>query len=69
MQVPLNSRAINAVYDLPAAVECEYIKFTKNMMEKKLGGGFKTLTIQGSEWMNREGQVVSKIDLKPITKV
>ena len=32
-------------------------------------GGFKTLTIQGSEWMNKDSRVVNMIDLKPIAKV
>ena len=35
VQVPLDSRVINAFYDLPTAVECEYTQFAKNMMVKK----------------------------------
>ena len=36
---------------------------------KKWGKVFKTLTVSGSEWMNEERRVVSRIDLKPIAKV
>lgn len=35
VQVPLNSRVINAFYDLATAVECEYTKFAEKMTIKK----------------------------------
>ena len=35
VQVPLDSRVINAFYDLPTAVECEYTQFAENMTVKK----------------------------------
>lgn len=35
VQVPLNSRVINALYDLATVVECEYTKFTEKMTIKK----------------------------------
>lgn len=55
VQVPLDSRLINAFYDLPIVIECEYTQFAENMTVKKQGEVFKTLTIFGSEWMNEEG--------------
>lgn len=58
-----NSRVINAFYDLRTVVECENTKFNKNMTVKKWG------TVLGSEWMNEEGRVVSRINLKPTAKV
>lgn len=52
-----------------AVIDCEYTKFAKNIIVKKWGEVFKTLTIAGNEWMNEEGRVVNKIDLKSIAKV
>ena len=69
MQVPLDSRVIITFYDLPSVIDCEYTKFAKNITIKKCGEVFKTLTIQGSDWMNEEGKVVNMIDLKLITNV
>ena len=54
VQVPLDSRVINAFYDLPTAVECEYTQFAENMTVKKQGKVFKTLIVLSSEWMNEE---------------
>lgn len=31
--------------------------------------GFKTLTGEGSKWVNEEARVINGIDLKPNTKV
>ena len=67
--MPLESRVINAFYDLLAVIDCEYTKFTENMTVKKWGEVFKTLTIQGSEWMNKKSRVVNRIELIPIAKV
>ena len=69
VQVPLDSQVINAFYDLPAVIDCEYTKFVENMIVKKCRKVFKTLTVISSEWMNKEGIVVNRIDLKPIAKV
>ena len=49
VQVPLDSRVINAFYNLHAIIDCEYLKFAENMSVKKWGEVFKTLTIVGSE--------------------
>ena len=38
-------------------------------MVKKWGEVFKTSTVPDSKWINEEGRVVSKIDLKLIAKV
>lgn len=69
IQVPLDSRVINAFHDLPIVINCEYTKFAENVTVKKQGEVFKTLTVQGSEWMNKESRVVSMIDFKPIARV
>lgn len=69
MQVTLDTRVINAFYDLPPMIEYKYTKFDENMTVKKWGEFFRTLTVQGSEWMNKEERVVNRIDLKPIAKV
>lgn len=50
-------------------IDCKYTKFVENMTVKKYGEVFKTFTLQSTEWMNEEGRVVNRIDLKPITKV
>ena len=31
VQVPLDSRVINTFYNLPAIIDCEYLKFAQNM--------------------------------------
>lgn len=69
MQVTLDTRVTNAFYDLPPMIECEYTKFAENMTMKKWGEVFRTLTVQGSDCMNKEARVVNRIDLKPIAKV
>lgn len=67
--MPLESRVINAFYDLLDVIDCEYTKVAQNMIVKKWREVFKTLSIQGSEWMNKENRVVNRIELKPVTKV
>ena len=69
VQVPLNSRVINVFYDLPPVIDCEYTKFTENMTVNRWGEVLKTFTIQGSKWINEEGIMVNRIDLKHIAKV
>ena len=69
VQVPLNSRVINVFYDLPPVIDCEYTKFAENMTVNKWGEVFKTFIVQGSKWINEEGIVVNRIDLKHIAKV
>ena len=49
VQVPLDSQVINAFYDLPAVVDCEYTKFAENMTVKKWGKVFETLNVIGNE--------------------
>ena len=39
------------------------------MTVKKWGEVFKTIIVASSKWMNDEGIVVNRIDLKPIAKV
>lgn len=39
------------------------------MTHKKWNSVLKTLTVVGSSWENDEGQVINRIELKPITKV
>ena len=69
VQIPLDSQVVNAFNDLLAVFDCEYTKFAENMIIKKWGEVFKTLTVVSHEWMNEEGRVVNKIDLKSIAKV
>lgn len=67
--VPLDSHVINAFYNLPAEINCEYAKLLDKLTPKKWNTIFTTLTIEGASWANEEGRVVNKIDLKPIAKV
>ena len=67
--VPLDSRIINAFYNLYAEINCEYAKLLDKLTPKKWNTIFITLTIDGALWANEEGCVVNKIDLKPIAKV
>ena len=67
--VPLDSRVINAFYNLPAEITCEYAKLHDKLTPKKWITSFTILTIEGASWVNEEGRVVNMIDLKPITKV
>ena len=67
--VPLDSRVINAFYNLPSKVDWEYAKLLGNITPQKWNKIFKTLTIEGASWDNEEWCVINKIDLKPIAKV
>ena len=67
--VPLDSRVINAFYNLPAEITCEYAKLRDKLTQKKWTTIFTTLTIEGVSWANKEGCVVNRIDLKPIANV
>ena len=67
--VPLDSRVINAFYNLPAEINCEYAKLLGKLIPKQWNTIFTTLTIEGASWANEEGRVVNRIDLKPIAKV
>ena len=67
--VPLDSYIINAFYNLPAEINCEYAKLRDKLTPKKWNTIFTTLTIEGASWVNEEGRVVNRIDLKPIAKV
>ena len=61
--VPLDSRVINAFYNLPAEIACEYAKLRDKLTLKKWNTIFKTLTIEGASRVNEEGHVINKIDL------
>lgn len=39
------------------------------MTPKKWNNVLKTLTVEGGSWVNEEGRVINKINLKPIVKV
>ena len=67
--VLLESRVINAFYNLPTEINCEYAKLRDKLTPKKWTTIFTTLTIEGASWANEEGHVVNRIDLKPIAKV
>ena len=67
--VPLDSRVINAFYNLPAETNYEYAKLLDKLTPKKWNIIFTTLTIEGASWANEEGRIVNRIDLKPIAKV
>ena len=41
----------------------------ENMTTKKLSDVLRTLTVEGSSWLNEEDRVVNRVDLKPIAKV
>ena len=65
----MDSRVINAFYNFPAEITCEYAKLRDKLTPKKWTTIFTTLTIEGASWVNEEGRVVNMIDLKPIAKV
>ena len=67
--VPLDSRVINAFYNLPAEITFEYAKLRDKFTPKKWNTIFTTLPIEGASWANEEGRVVNRIDLKHIAKV
>ncbi|KAH9792490.1 hypothetical protein KPL71_004147 [Citrus sinensis] len=67
--VPLDSHVINAFYNLPTEINCEYAKLLDKLTPKKWNTIFTTLLIKGASWANEEGCVVNRIDLKPIAKV
>ncbi|KAH9763726.1 hypothetical protein KPL70_001262 [Citrus sinensis] len=67
--VPLDTRVINAFYNILAEINCEYVKLLDKLTPKKWNTIFTTLTIGGASWANEEGHVVNRIDLKPIAKV
>ena len=67
--VPLYSRVINAFYNLPAEITCEYAKLRDKLTPKKCTTIFTTFTIEGASWANEKGLIVNMIDLKPIAKV
>ncbi|KAH9671394.1 hypothetical protein KPL70_017357 [Citrus sinensis] len=50
-------------------ITCEYAKLHDKLTPKKWTTIFTTLTIEGASWVNEEGRVVNRIDLKPIAKV
>ena len=66
---PLDSRVINAFYNLRVETTCKYAKLRDKLTSKKWNTIFTTLTIEGASWVNDEGRVVNRIDLKPIAKV
>ena len=69
VQVPLDPRVINAFYNLPSDIDCEYPTIVENMTAKNLSDVLETLTVEGSSQLNEEGRVVNRIDLKPGAKV
>ena len=69
VQVPLDLRVINAFYNLLSDIDCEYSKLVENMTTKRWSDVLKTLTVEGSSWLNEEGRVVNRIDLKLVAKV
>ncbi|KAH9770207.1 hypothetical protein KPL71_012301 [Citrus sinensis] len=66
--VPLDYCVINAFYNLPVEITCEYAKLRDKLTPKKWTTIFTTLTIEGASRVNEEGRVVNRIDLKPIAK-
>ena len=67
--VPLDSRVINAFYNLPAEINCEYAKLLDKLTPQRWNTIFTTLTVEDASWANEEGRVINRIDLKPIAKV
>ena len=67
--VPLDSRVINAFYNLVAEINYEYAKLLDKLTPQRWNKIFTTLTVKGATWANEEGQVINMIDLTPITKV
>ena len=41
----------------------------ENMIVKKWSDVLRTLKVEGSSWLNEEGRVVNRVDLKPVAKV
>ena len=39
------------------------------MTAKRWSDALKTFTVEGSSWLNEEGRVVNRIDLKLVAKV
>ena len=69
VQVLLDLRVINAFHNLPSDIDFEYSKIVENMTAKKWSVVLKTLTVEGSSWLNKEGIVVNRIDLKLVAKI
>ena len=67
--VPLDSRFINAFYNLLAEINCEYAKLLDKLTSQRCNKIFTTLAIKGATWANEEGRVINRIDLTPIAKV
>ena len=53
--VPLDSRVINAFYNLPAEINSEYAKLREKLTPKKWNTILTTLTIEWASWANEEG--------------
>ena len=60
--VPLDSRVINAFYNLLAEINCEYAKLLDKLTPKRWNTIFTTLTVDGASWANEEGHVINRID-------
>ena len=69
VQVSLDPRVINAFYNLPSDIDCEHSKMVEYIIDKKWSEVLKTLTVKGSLWLDEEGRVMNRIDLKPVAKV
>ena len=67
--VPLDSRVINAFYNLPSEVNYEYAKLLDKLTPQRWNKIFTILTVNGASWANKEGHVINRIYLKPIAKV
>ena len=63
VQVPLDLRVINAFYNLLSDIDCEYSKLVENMTTKRWSDVLKTLTVEGSSWLNEEGRVVNRREI------
>ena len=66
---PLDSRVINAFYNLPAEINYEYVELLDKLTPQRWNTIFTTLIVEGASWANKEGRVINRIDLKPIAKV
>ena len=67
--VPLDSRVINAFYNLPSKINYEYAKLLDKLTPQRWNKIFITLTVKGASWANEEWRVINRIDLTPIAKV
>ena len=65
----LSQHNINAFYNLPFEVNCEYAKLLDKLTPQRWNKIFTTLTVNGASWANEEGHMINRIDLKPIAKV